>query len=738
MKKLGFILFIFLPCVLCAQNELKELLSKENENDRFSNLMLLKQYQGAHPEHALAYYRIAGIYTQYMEETDPLRQFFFIKSNYYEARVNYELCLLKLEDSQARRDRDYFGEIPILSGKRKAQPEDIRAMIETRLDSLKKYYHHAESVHLNYIRCINKYNECLYGYREIVRNYPNYKDMYLLADSLLIGAIEKLALDFDSSLVYFGAYQNSCARLPHLLKVNNYTLKTIVTYRLEGLIESDFSQPLVSLWDFKSWAREFLDIYRRDLLYIRKEMTALDEQLDQQIQTLKEKEAYTDEADVFYPDDKFLNLIGKYDPASLANELFLYKKAKIAFLSRTRECINDPKSTRDEYLINRLNFYKELAFRNEDLNSEAEKLKQSVNIDDIGKYLSFFNERYRGMDGLTRWCEVEKYDNNSVLLKNIGHLSLFLENESMRHNFRDSVLNMPPYRIAYGIQQPLPDSLGTDTFLVTGFEPFSKKQAILSGLKIEKDSTRSPFLLKTGKEKQVEWVYFPNLARPGEKKQALPVFHSIRGDSTCVVLYYVETDTQTTHCIIETLSPNGTLKQTIHPGLKDYPRFFSVDEINEEYWVLTQGRGNNSFSKNTDTLTVALYRFDGNPVWIEKYLIGGSFADGAFLNADLLVACNVFSFDDGKGRSYTTGDPDRRNPLCIFISRQGETKGICRYEFPGSSNIELFKKLNSNLFHYSGRINETPGVHPFYMLTNSRGEPVFTTEAGVQYHSDLP
>ena len=715
-----------------SQPDFKELYESIPSNDRFSNMLNLRHYQSLKPEHAISYFLLAEIHYKYMYETNPLYQFDFVQSNYHELVTYYGLAKFRLTESQSRQDREYYGNIEIITDKKKVSLPDILNAIDVRLAEADLYFNNAKSVHENYLKCISKYNECLFMFREIVEGYPNYKDLYLLADYSIKIDVETIGANFDSSLVFFDAYKVSCAKLSHLLNVNNYKLNPIVTYRLEGLVEPDFTQPVVSLWDFKSWAKNFLDILTGDIHNIKDGLVENDKQLDKQIDKLKKDEVYSDDLQYFKPEDKFRNLIGKYDYASLCNELLGYKISKVKFLAKTRETINDPNNSK-EYMINRLRYFKDLAFMKVELNEEANRLKQSASIDDVGKYFEFFDTRYRGLDGLTRWCEVEKYDNDNLFISNLNHLDVFVEQETLQNAFTDSTIFVKNKAIAFGIQQPAPESLKRDTMITLHFNPFKKSWNYLSGYEIGKDSIFKSFVAKVGEKGSVAWFVIPSFQSSDSIKKIIPVFQQPLDDSTLVVVNTVLTSNKGVQKIENFISKfdwNGNPNKYKVLGANGYPRYFYVDEINEQYLMITKGQTEENILSAEDTLTVSLFDYSGNVIWKNNYLLKGNFVDVIFTNSNFFITSNYSSFSDLNSVNLTSGKDNLMNMIGIYITREGKTREIHQYKSTESLVCNLSSKVTSSHINLAGKKNQK---EPFYVLIDPDGKLIFSTEPTLEH-----
>jgi hypothetical protein len=256
-------------------------------DDRFSKMLKLQNFQSLNPDHALTYMLLAEIYDQYMRETSPIYMYDFLLSNYRQVETYLSLVPAKIDERQVRLENDYFSEIGVVKDKRRVNISEVLDEVEKRKVSAHKYFNHAKGVHDNYMKFINKYNNCLFKYRDILQKYPDYKELFLLAGNDLIKEIAQMAIDFDSSLVYFNAYRQSSEHLQHILKINNYTLKPISTYRLEGLVESDFTANIVELWDYKTWANHFIELFNSDIKEIRQGLIAVNQAIDKQTKELK-------------------------------------------------------------------------------------------------------------------------------------------------------------------------------------------------------------------------------------------------------------------------------------------------------------------------------------------------------------------------------------------------------------------------------------------------------------------
>ncbi len=736
-KSLFVILFLAMNLLGFSQNEFKPLFESLSVNDRFSNMVNLRHYQSKFPGHAVTYYLIGDVFEKYMTETNPLFLFSFLEINYMDAITNYNLCKYKIDERQARQDREYFGDIEIITDNKKAGLPDILYDLEVRLDRTEKYYINAKRLHDNYYRCIEKYNESLFKFRSIIERFPDYKGLLLLSDDKLRKEVMSIASNFDSSLVYFDIYKASCSFFPHLIKVNEYKLNPITTYRLEGLVEADFTRPIVELWSFREWVNEFIGILDGDIKYIRNGLFENDKKLDLQIEKLKTENKYDDGMTYFLPEVKFKNLIGKYDYSSLCNKLFDYRGSKVEYLVNTRAEINDPVNISDDVLINRLRFYKDLAFQKEELNKVADSLKQSVNIDEIGKNFDFFETKYRGLDGLIRWCEVEKYDNDIIFSRNISNMKGFIENEKIKNAFTDSTTLWKNKNVALGVQFPDPLSLRKDTSITTHYELFKKRYPVISGYEISKDSMFKSFTSLIDRAGKIKWLNYQDVRTKDTIKEVSPVFQQILDDSTFYIVNTALTRRSGNDGSINFITGyDWEGKKVISKNVeaRGYPRYFYADEINESFLLVTKGNNKMNDSEITDTMTISLYDFRGNIIWANKYLLKGSFVNIVYTNSELFITLNCnYLYDESGGLEEYKGDT--KSIICLHLSREGKVKAVHRYSDDNDVQCYFSEKVTSNIINLLGEVKADGSSEgePLYLLIDPEGKIEFSTKKDLTY-----
>jgi hypothetical protein len=732
MKKL----LLITSCLLLAysaytQDKFNDLYESFSVNDRFSNMQNLIHYQGKNPDHAIVYFKLAEINNEYLRETNPLFMYPILKNYYSQAKIYYGLVNFKIDDRQVRNDRDYYGTIPKAEDHKKIEKDDVVNEVNRRLGELDEYFGYAESVHLNFTRCVSKYNSCLYFYRNVLERYPNYKDLFLKADDDLLEQLANMVADFDSSIVYFDAYKTACSQLPHLLKVNTYQIHPIVTYRLEGLTEADFEKEVVNLWDFKSWGENFLKLMDTDINTIRDGLFDVDQAMDQQIEQLIHRTAFENEIDYYRPEARFQNLIGKYDYSSICNDLFDYKNSKIEWLAATKQEVNDTSLHDNFYLIAKLRYYEDLAEEVKALNDELALLRQNISFEKIILYNHFFNEQYGGMDGLMRWCVLEKSRNDELLNSNLEHLVKFIQHDREKYFFSDRVVSFQNQLIPFGIQRTTALQTMIDTTLTTGFKVFNKRWKYLHGVQIDKNGKGKAFLAGFDQQDRGRWLVSP---RDKVQGSSLLFDHKILDDSTCYLVGWTEIpgDSQLIkETFVVAYDWNGKEEKNVVLQKNAFPLHLEVDEINEQYLLITRSTFNDSLT-DLPVLKVALYTFNDSLKWEKEIFTDAELIDVVNTNNNFLIVIK------GKSMNYQAWSlnysAENQIVSSLYLTREGEMKHIGTYHIDGRVDLTSCLKINDNTINYIGKDLTNEAVsNVFYLLTDELGQPKLCNREGVTY-----
>jgi hypothetical protein len=739
MKRVFIIfLMIFFVAKAFSQNNFKEVYEGLEKNDRFSNMMKLRQYQEMFPKRAITYFLLGNIFDSYMREADPLVMFDILETNYRQYTIYFELLKSKLDDRQAIQDREYFGPVEIISEKRKARQVDIMNEIDKRFSSANEYFQNAYNVHYNYIKCINKYNECLFRYRDLTRAYPDYKTLFLITTPRIQSDIEKLSLNFDSVLVYFNSYKEACKKIPNLLKVKDYEVKKIVTYRLEGLTDADFTAPIVQFWDYKSWSDHFINLLSTDIATIHKGIAETDLKLSEQARKLKTEEVYYPGQNREDSRNKLHYLTGKYDYASITNDLLAYKYAKIQFLADIRSKVNDPGDTLDFDITNKLMFYKDLADANIALNNQAERLKKSITIDNTSKYMSFFFDRYKGMDGFARWCEMEKPDNDEIFDKNLKNLHAFYTRSTHPFGFQDSIVTYNRKKITFFCQKGN-DFPVKDTLITHRISPFMKRWFYLDGTEYLKNGTKNLFLSKVNPQGKIDWMISPALKGFKSRDDMIQSLQ-ITDDSTCWILGQARKtlpDSSIQSLTYKTrVNWNGKVENQHVVDSTLVPVYFWVDEINEQYLVILVGSSGDTNPEELQPMKVKLYNYHDSLVWQHTLYIKGDFLDVVHTNSDLFMTVRyaTLNYAGNSGNVSLTS----KNPAIagIYIRQNGFISHINDYRCAGNVENGFCKKVYDNTLNiFTGLTGERKVNKYLYILTDNQGIPTFSNDKELEYVS---
>ncbi|MCF8363683.1 MAG: hypothetical protein K9G70_13780 [Prolixibacteraceae bacterium] len=714
MKKITFLyLFIFNISAFISAQTFEDIYESMPDNDRFSNMRNLQHYQKKDPYHAIPYYLLGEIFDEYMRETNPLYMYRSLSIYYDQLVTCYSIIDHMLDKRQVRKDREYY-KIEPPANKKKIEKEDIVTEVNKRLDAANVYFDNAKSVHDNYIKCINKYNECLYFYRNILNLYPNYKSFYLQTTDKMKNQVKNMIANFDSTLIYFESYQEACNELPHLLEVNQYVTKPIKTYRLEGLVDSDFEAPVVTLWDFKSWGEDFLTIINTDVNEIHTRLQLVDKKLDKQITEIIERKLYNDDIQHYSPEPKFQNLIGKYDYESVCNKLIDYKKLKIDWLGKTKSEINDSSTTNDFYLINKLRFYSGLADNLMIMDTIIYDVEESISLHSIDKYSDFFDKRYNGLNGIARWCKLEKYDNNRIFNKNLHILNTFIRYNKIKNNHPDSILVYNKKNIPLYIHEN--NNNETSKIRTNEIVAYNNTCTYLNNSESTNDSINKSFITSVAKNGNIKWIAYPK--NQGSTNQTNTHIEKIQvlDDSTCLALWSnTDAELNNNHSgeiILSRYNWNGQLQKQTILGKNIKPKYFRANEINQTYFVISKKQT----KQNDATMNIQLFTFNDSLLWEKTLQTDGEIVDVINTNNNFFVFFNCKSLSND---NKSIIDAQNSTIAGIYITQKGNIEQITTYKSEHDLEASNVFKITNNELNIVGKYNNQN--NNLYLLTNEYG-----------------
>ncbi len=414
MKSIWIIvLSLMLSFQLTAQRQLKysrvhEVVLQNNLDKSYS---LLLAFQKQDPKFANAYFQLALIAEYWAKDYDPLTEPRLVRFFADKTRLYYGLCELKLKE-ESKGNREYYENAGIIPADKKLTLEEVNVFVTKKADEMVEYEKNINEITSYFEKTVEYYNQCVSNFKEINNDYTNIKNIYLSEDPELIVKLNTISTAFDSSLYYFQKYRAVLDRFPIKNYNQHYTLKSIETYRLDGLTQTNFLKNDIVIWDYSAWVKNVKETMSKNVSTNKTDLQTVFSEMESKLKAL-EKESYSDGFSPYNLDEKFVYKIEKFDPQSLLTALFRYREAQIELQTLFRTRANQPKSTYKVSLKSHTEFVQKYLKKQAETDSLLNLTESRISAKNIQKYQKFYLQTFNGLTGLKDYIPRQK-----IFLKN--------------------------------------------------------------------------------------------------------------------------------------------------------------------------------------------------------------------------------------------------------------------------------------------------------------------------------
>lgn len=734
MNKLGFLSLLFSLISIAgsfAQTETlkyKDVFNAVLNDSEEKAYEMLQKHQKQDPYHVNTYYQLGRIAQKWIMEYDPLTDYDNFNFFAYHANLYYSLCKNFLDEKESRKNTDWYQDVKPAEGNKKVEHQQIADDLDQKIATVKTTVDKVNIIREYYFSTVRNYSKSLDGFTAIVEKNAKLKDIYLTADEKLKIDIKEVGLHFDSTLFYFNKYKQALADFP----IKNYnqelSLKNIETYRLEGLIKSNFLKNQIALWDYKTWATQVLAVIDNDINSLRFEIDAENKKIESLTYIISLTSGFTN-AYGYYPlNEKLAYRIGRFDFQPLILDLFDYKVSKLNFLIDTRKQANNPQVFNLNER-NKLLFYKELVARKQQTDGLIQNLEQKATEFNMQKYQAFITSNYKNAAGLKTFISSEPKKLQNTLDQSMEQLKRWLvANDSIKKN------NPQTIALKHGkISLNQPDDALTgdsmDVYYTSTIKETVNGNRYVAGYFHPKGKNTRAFVALCDSLYQLSWIKEFDFSDKKAKLQNYACQLSVY-DSGCVVAIYSRDTTQAPWLVKNSLlkiSSKGKELAKYEVNEPRVPRKVYYDDINTNLLALYKGKELTEHSNQLDTMVIqqldslgaALWQtrlvFDRMPVSMlrsnEKFLIAGTFSR---LNSDL----QQVQLPQGRQASFLA-----------FLSPLGVLEQIEIYNQDYSYQLMDALKIDSETINLVGLKNSGEASNGqsklYFQLVDTRGKTIY-------------
>jgi len=736
-------IFLFLIIILIsinanAQRKLKykdvyDLVLIGNDEKSYS---LLLEYQRQDPEFINTYFQLGLISFNWAKTYDPLTDMEMVEYFIYNSKLYYNLAIgkLKLDDKDVKRNKDFYMNVDILKQIDKIEYEDVNNLLLQKVEEIKKHDINVHLIAQNFSQSIEHYNKCTQLFMEINKDNSKIKDIYLAPSTDLNLKIEKIIYSYDSAMYFFEKYKSAIKNYP--IKNYNQTLfiKQIDTYRLDGLTNSNFLEPTILIWDYKTWAQNLKDVLDKNIDNLRKEISTTNTELSSKETSLNIAKGYSDDYLGYELDEKLLFKIEKFDYQSIITSLFNYRDSKIDLILQNKKLFNNYLDTVNNININtKAKNYVQTLNLYEKSDSLLTILENRVIDKNIKKYDNFITTNYISNSGIKKYPSDEKKIVKTLFTNSLDNFkkSIILDKKIF---IKDSViLKYNDIELNTKIKTPNFKTDIAKKYYTTNIIKNDAGEYYFTGY-LQQSTGSQTFIAKADKNKNITLLKTTPLTNNNYESGKLinaiengflVVTHSQNGIINKNTIYKYD------------LTGNQTLKLDL--AQTKMPQYVKFDDINDNLIITYKGNEYNKFSSKSDTLIIEkINTLTKLLEWKKEINIIGNIFDIVKVDTIYNIFCNFTSYKDVDGLIKTSKSSNKIDASNILIIQITESGNILKM-FPIFSTNQFFGisalKIDSETINIVGlktseknilniKIENTDEI--YYQIINTKLETIYT------------
>ncbi len=693
--------------------------------DKESSYTQLLAFQKQDPHFANTYFQLALIAKFWAQQYDPLTDFPMVEFFIYNTKLYLGLAKLKMLDESGR-NREYYENAGIVPKKKKIQTEDILAFLDSNLVEIKNYEQNVTLISNYFNKSVEYYNNCVIIYKQVNADYNNIKDIYLGSEPELAEKLLKIKNDFDSTLLFFKNFSTAIVKYPILNYHQKYELKTIETYRLDGLTHSNFLKNEIVLWNYATWVNEINKIKSSQISANSKEISKINKIVVENLRMVADGN-YSDERKPFSLDEKFIYRIEKYDNSSMLTELFRLNEALINFTIGTKSNYNNPSIDKIPF-FKRARYFHDLVSKKKSVDSLNHIFEQKITSENIRKYTEFYQNNYSGRTGLKEYSFRQKINTESLMNIAYQNLQTFLFFD-LKYKLSDTISVADKSLVsALTVLKPKTSFLKPKIGYITDVVENENKTKLNVGYYIEQNSQISAFVANSDSLGNITKI----------RSQKTNSNSSDKAVAACSFAggYYVllnSNEASQSKNVILVLDKSGNEIKRIKLEINEFPRLMKYDEINDN--ILCVFGGTNENDQNNITI-MNLNALDQSIVFQSKIAIKGQVFEVLKMDKNFFVFCNFTSYQLAEGGEIRSqaGNADSQTNIALFVF---DGTGNLMQNTPYLSTQSYFGlkalKLSSNKInilglkgeYLPGNLSELKNKPLFYSIVDAKATELF-------------
>jgi len=690
-------------------------------------LARLKEYLLSDLDNPNANLRIALIHQRAYRNSDPLTAYESTMAHAEVARLRFTKVSSLINESEIKRNEElYINLAPIIDGRgrRVADAPIIVQMVRNGYDSANQLMQQLPSIYKNFTKSVDNYNQAIKLFSDICGRYSSLSELYLLYDDELRSTLSNLKQKYDSSIFYFNQYQQLIKAYP-LKKYNQqYLVKPINTYRLEGLItQMNFLENNLVFWDYGKWVDDVNKVMATEIAKLRLDLEANEKKINKALTDAANKEMAG-----FEPvrlDKQTMFNLKKHDYQSLVAALLEYKEFKQNLVNKLQaENYFSKDQTMERTRI--YTFYSDIINNTRYVDSLLQIISERNVEQKFAKHKQYLENYYAGKSGLENFLQREAAHSKNNFTLYVGRLREELISLHTEQYNNIAKLKHRNIEIPLSAMQLDPDSLLAPAVLTMHRQDNADGSFYLSGTHRpdKKNNNLVAFVARITSDGKMGWFKEFNFSDQQNIADNLPAAMVSTREGCAIVMHVLNKNSQQRQNKLIYLHENGDEKFSNELDITDYPRKINYREDNSSFVLLLKGASRVEDIAVNQTLHLMGYNTLGDLLWKRNYEMAGNINDLINLQQGYLLVINYTIFKEADGRTYRTRISEgQTNVVLLRLSERGDQRNLRPINTDKSFHIGGIYKVNDtciNLLGWSGRFGAQGESEPdIHIITDS-------------------
>ncbi len=679
----------------------------QNANEKAYSAFM--QFHSSYPANLNCIYQLGRIMEQWSYSCNPVTQ--MDAAQYYINRAfkYYKEVKTNISQDEVNNNKRFYQNIDSDAGE--ITIETIIKDVDTRMDklvTLERYYRLVNHV---FSKTNAKYTNAIKVYKSIIDSVKDYNVLLLTSNENTMRKMEQLEMEFDSTLYFLKKFNEICTtnNLPY---PNDYKLKNIDIYRVDGLTRANFLSNPVEIWDFGKWCSNFRTLHLQKIDSLNQTIDQVNKDLLYAINAIQKYNGYSAGLKTYRLNEKSIRTLRSIDPKTVIEPLFRYLNTKIDLHLLLKHPLSNPQNYANEYLpVKQLTHFQEIIATNSKLDSLLTVFKQQLSEEQMLVYHSFFQQEYglNSQNDIIGFIEQERKANHDVMevmLKKIQQMLVVYQQK-----FRNKEYTYKNNKIR--LLDTIPDFKNSESneYYVINYTLSGDKHVYFTGF-IRSFRSIKPFLGRADATK-VQWVVQPEITMDNANDYNHCGKTLYAGDNTCTLVIHSKHKRKNDVPAINTIlrfDGNGNLLSFKQLEISTMPRCLHYNFVNNSILAVFKGEEWQPYEKGIDTAQV--YFVDAlENTWTTDFTIEGHIAGVFQTYNQYAIVCDFSKLVDTSGElllSETGGSYNETNTAIFFVDNKGNKIKVSPYYADYSSITSSIIKINSNRFALLGIPYHTP------------------------------